>query len=365
MQQQETRGRVRPWRWAQGAALVALAVGLASCGGGGGSGGGSTGYTVGGTLAGLASGGAVALQLNGAGELALSANGSYQFSTTLAKGAAYAVTVKTQPSGQTCTVTNGSGTLASAAVTNVAVQCTDNPTATGLLPDSGITASQCYAAGSDDLVSCTSPEALALNPAQDGMTGRDVASPDATDGKLGFSYTKIAADGASLPASASTWACVKDNITGLMWEVKTADGGLRDVNNEYTNFDSTTEAQYYDGPAWVPPTQAQIDAATNTVGYVAAVNAAGLCGKKDWRLPTVDELQGLVDYGVDVRTSKPMIDETYFPNTASYAYWTSSPVVGDSNYAWHSGYAWHVSFSDGYVIYGYLRNLPVHVRLVR
>jgi len=329
---------------------------LVGCSGGGD--GGSKAYTVGGTLAGQASGGALALQLNGAGELALSANGSFQFSATLATGAAYAVTVKTQPTGQTCTVTNGSGTLASAAVANVAVQCTDNPTATGLLPDSGITASQCYAAGSYALVSCTSAEALALNLAQDGMTGRDVASPDATDGKLGFSYTKIAADGTALPASATTWACVKDNITGLMWEVKTADGGLRDLNKTYTNFDSTTEAQYYNGSAWVPPTQAQIDAATNTVGYVAAVNAAGLCGKTDWRLPTVDELQGLVDYGVDSSTDKPTIDETYFPNTVNWVYWTSSPLVGDSSVAWY------VDFGFGNVYYD-SRYYDLHVRLVR
>lgn len=126
---------------------------------------------------------------------------------------------------------------------------------------------------------------------------------------------------------------MKDNITGLMWEVKTADGGLRDVNKTYTHYDSTTAKQDCSGSTCVAPTQAQIDAATNTQGYVAAVNAAGLCGKKDWRLPTVDELQGLVDYGVDSNADKPMIDEAFFPNTAWW-YWTSSPVVGRSHYAW-------------------------------
>ena len=33
------------------------------------------------------------------------------------------MTVKTNPSGQTCTVSNGSGTIGSANVTNVAVSC--------------------------------------------------------------------------------------------------------------------------------------------------------------------------------------------------------------------------------------------------
>jgi hypothetical protein len=47
-------------------------------------------------------------------------------------------------------------------------------------------------------------------------------------------YTKIANDGSELPDSATLgtnptdWACTKDNKTGLIWEVKTDDGGLRD-----------------------------------------------------------------------------------------------------------------------------------------
>ena len=53
----------------------------------------------------------------------MTANGSFTFATPLAGGAAYSVTVKTNPSGQTCTVSDGSGTVASANVTNVAVSC--------------------------------------------------------------------------------------------------------------------------------------------------------------------------------------------------------------------------------------------------
>ena len=47
-------------------------------------------------------------------------------------GAAYSVTVKTNPSGQTCTVSGGSGTVASANVTNVAVACTGSSTTPGV-----------------------------------------------------------------------------------------------------------------------------------------------------------------------------------------------------------------------------------------
>ena len=84
-------------------------------------------YTVGGTVSGLAGSGLV-LQNNAGDNLSISANGTFTFATPVASGAAYAVTVMTQPTvpSQTCTVSNGNGTIASAAVTNVAIACTTN-----------------------------------------------------------------------------------------------------------------------------------------------------------------------------------------------------------------------------------------------
>ena len=67
--------------------------------------------------------GTVVLQDNGGDNLSVTANGSFTFATSLASGAAYSVTVKTNPSGQTCTVSSGSGTVGSANVTSVAVSC--------------------------------------------------------------------------------------------------------------------------------------------------------------------------------------------------------------------------------------------------
>jgi len=83
-------------------------------------------YTVGGSVSGLAGSGLV-LSLNGGAQtLPVSANGAFAFPTALASGTSYAVTVGTQPAGQTCSVANGSGTIGSANVTNVAVTCTTN-----------------------------------------------------------------------------------------------------------------------------------------------------------------------------------------------------------------------------------------------
>ncbi|MEZ4705110.1 MAG: Ig-like domain-containing protein [Bdellovibrionota bacterium] len=86
----------------------------------------ATEYTLGGTLSGLGASKTVTLQNNGANNLVLSANGSFQFSSPIIHGSTYNVTVSSQPSGQSCYVTNGSGT-ATANVSNVQVDCFDNP----------------------------------------------------------------------------------------------------------------------------------------------------------------------------------------------------------------------------------------------
>jgi large repetitive protein len=88
------------------------------------SGGAQGGFTVSGTIAGLDGDGLV-LQLNGSNDLAVPNNGTFTFTAQLADAAAYSVTVLTPPSGpsQTCTVGSGSGTIAAANVTNVAVTC--------------------------------------------------------------------------------------------------------------------------------------------------------------------------------------------------------------------------------------------------
>ena len=82
-------------------------------------------YTVGGTVSGLT--GTVALLNNGGDGLSVSADGGFTFATALGDGEAYAVTIDAQPAGQTCEVANGTGTIAGADVTDVAVSCVDDP----------------------------------------------------------------------------------------------------------------------------------------------------------------------------------------------------------------------------------------------
>lgn len=83
-----------------------------------------TAFTVGGKVTGLAGGNIkLILQNNGGDTVTMTANGDYRFGGLLANGATYSVLVNTAPTGMTCDVANGSGTVAGADVTNVNVSC--------------------------------------------------------------------------------------------------------------------------------------------------------------------------------------------------------------------------------------------------
>ena len=83
-------------------------------------------YTVAGSVSGLASGAQVTLDNNGADPAVVTADGSFAFSLPVAYNGSYVVTVGTQPMGQTCTVSNASGSGMTVNVANVAVVCSTN-----------------------------------------------------------------------------------------------------------------------------------------------------------------------------------------------------------------------------------------------
>lgn len=85
-------------------------------------------------------------------------------------------------------------------------------------------------------------------------------------------------------------------------------------------------------------------------GYCAGLSLAG----GGWRLPTLTELEGLVDR----RTSNPAIDSTAFANTPALPFWTSSAYVGTPDNAWR------VSFDDGHTATGKTTE-ALRVRCVR
>lgn len=163
-----------------------------------------------------------------------------------------------------------------------------------------------------------------LPAGQDGQYGRDVSHNDDSDGLNGFSFTKLDSNGDDLAANAASWECIKDNVTGFIWEVKQTAGGsgLRDGNNTYTWYNSSG---INDGGTTGTANGGTCSDSGNcdTEKFVTQVNAAGLCGANDWRLPTREELRGIYNY--DGLTG---LSTTWFKNTKKgQPHWTSTPYL--------------------------------------
>ena len=154
--------------------------------------------------------------------------------------------------------------------------------------------------------------------------------------------------------------CVKDFTTGLVWEGKPA-SGTRSASNRYTNYDDTSSAQkWVSGTTFTNPTQDDVDASTNSIGYVNLVNTgSGLCGFTDWRRPTLDELQGIL-----ASSGNPRIDTGWFSNVLIDNYWSSSPYTNNAGVP-QLGYAWTVEFSANGFSPSLRRDYRRPVRLVR
>jgi sugar lactone lactonase YvrE len=108
--------------------LATLVLILAGCGGGGSEHKSAALYTINGQLSGLADGQQVTLLNNGGNAITMTANGAFTFTTPVAYGASYNVTVSTQPTGQTCSVANNSGAGAgvNADVSSLQIVCSTN-----------------------------------------------------------------------------------------------------------------------------------------------------------------------------------------------------------------------------------------------
>lgn len=97
----------------------------------------TTSFYVGGTVSNLANGESLVLKNNGTNDTPITTNGPFTFSQAVANGATYNVTVSKKPVSQNCTVTNGSGTIAGAPVTNVQINCTTANTTLTVSPSLG------------------------------------------------------------------------------------------------------------------------------------------------------------------------------------------------------------------------------------
>lgn len=191
---------------------------------------------------------------------------------------------------------------------------------------------------------------------QDAFFGRDRLAAlglldKAGEGHAGFDFS-TGVGGGDAP-------CVVDNVTGLLWESKFS-GPTHPQHgaHRYTWFDPASA----DGN---PGSEGATNTCNNSLGglncntanYVDAMNAMSLCGFSDWRLPTMHELAGLTDYGLN----SPALDTLIFPNTEpniSSFYWTSSPRAA------FPAQSWVVASAYG-VVQGRPKTDALHVRLVR
>lgn len=137
---------------------------------------------------------------------------------------------------------------------------------------------------------------------QDGDFGRDSqVLTQSGAGLKGFAFEKLDAAGVALAGASASWACVRDRVTGLVW----------DSGNAAT------------GPA--PSTWGA------AVGHASALNTERRCGFADWRVPEPRELLSLVDSG---RSSGVLVDTLLFPSQRPQAYWSRAAFAGDGAAAW-------------------------------
>lgn len=191
------------------------------------------------------------------------------------------------------------------------------------VPHTGFSNTECLNL-SGALTDCAASSVLDFYDQQDGH--RSAVNP--------LSYSLLPKPGGG---SYDKSECVLDNVTGLVWEGKTA-SGVRSGLYRTTNLDNPALPQKWSGGDWINPTQAEILAITNSVGYLNHVNSVGLCGYADWRLPTVKELNSILHAGTPAG-----VDQSWFVNAESWSpYWAATPSVSI-----RSGDGWVVGGAHG------------------
>lgn len=191
-------------------------------------------------------------------------------------------------------------------------------------------------------------------------------------GEAGFRFVKIGNDGMPLPATSTNHSCVKDEITGLTWQVKSTFSKLFNINDadplltptykidddtRYRDFNASNFSYPWEssalsgvGPGWhygsLNNGNGSFTLSTDPIGfansecaynhgngdrdfdlycasgsYANEANFQKVCGKSNWVVPTVEQLRSIInyekvkDYG-DIGTNRHALDETFFDCTA-------------------------------------------------
>ncbi|MBD8513450.1 DUF1566 domain-containing protein [Photobacterium sp. CAU 1568] len=141
------------------------------------------------------------------------------------------------------------------------------------------------------------------------------------DGELGARYIKLDTEGKRLPRQDLAWkqlkfSCVADANTGLIWETKSATDlehpSLHD-DLYYFSFDGKDSSIPFNGTCYNPDTGKLASDRTqcSAANQVTKVNESKLCGLSNWRLPSQQEIYGIMNLQGDQSTA---LDRSYFPN---------------------------------------------------
>ena len=177
-----------------------------------------------------------------------------------------------------------------------------------------------------DLSTCHATPAAATTFSASGQTscwnGSGVVIPCAGTGQDGDTQA-----GAPLSYTDNGDGTITDHNTKLVWEKKSSDGSIHDVNAGY---------------AW----------ANAFAVHIAGLNAANFAGHDDWRLPNVRELQSIANYENFNPSVSSEFNTACMPGattvltgscTTAAQYWASSTSARAPMFAWA------VIFSDGLV----------------
>ena len=115
-----------------------------------------------------------------------------------------------------------------------------------------------------------------------------------------------------------------DDNTGLMWEIKDGGDGIEDLNNPHDVDNRYTWSLDYADTA---------PNGTVFTEFLAELNNNQFAGYDDWRLPTVKELQSLVDYSVPYQG--PVVALDLPGETAQHSYWSSTSDTYDATFVWY------------------------------
>ena len=223
---------------------------------------------------------------------------------------------------------------------------------------------------------------------------RDIDNADTEyKGRAGFRFVKVGNDGMPRTANSMNYSCVKDEVTGLTWQVKGPNNTLTNQETDdtlpdrYLMQDDTNYNAANFFYAWWPSklgttgrgwrytlNGSTLDTATDDSDYANAacgylkdisgrenelycssgayadeVNFLGVCGQTNWIVPSVEQLRSIIDYSkvTDYSTltlaTDHALDSDFFDclgndcvvsNDSNPVYWTSSQVKGAESLAW-------------------------------